>query len=323
MGYIIGLIIFFLILIILFFKNRQNLRKRLFLNKINNNFNENKFRYLYLIPMGGLNDILSRIKLASHYCQKYNRILLIDTINNEYHINWSDYFKIPYSNVIYDIKVIKQIILNNDQLSIYPKFFKGRLANVLNGEVKFNHLIGNYFFDSLSNSIMSKPFFNPSEDLIINVECGGGNGYEVFKDLILNQDLKKYCQSKYNLLPKKYLSIQVRNTDIKNNYQYLYENNQKLLNKYKNIYLATDDPKVILFFKSKNLKIYNFTTFNSDGYKNLHNSNLPGFIKIRDLICDIFILSQGEYLLSTSKGGFINLVKNCFKNKKRILKQFS
>ena len=213
--------------------------------------------------------------------------------------------------------------MGNDQLSVYPKSFKGRLTDLLTGKIKFNHLIGNFFFESNSFTIMSRPLFNKSENIIINVECGTGNGYEVFKDLILNSELKKYCQSRYSLLPKKYLSIQVRNTDIKNNYQNLYEINQKLLDKYKSIYLATDDPNVIHFFKSKNLNVYNFTTFNSDGYKNLHNSNLPGFIKIRDLLCDIFLLSQGKYLLSTSKGGFINLVKNCFKNQKRILKQFS
>lgn len=320
----IKFIILLILLLILFFFLLQgkDLRKKLFLNKISNNVDPNNLRYLYLIPMGGLNDILSRIQAGIAYCQKNNRILLIDTVNSEYHINWSDYFKIPYPNVIFDIKYIQQIILNINQISVYPKYFKRKLNKLLNGEIKFNHLIGNYFFESKSLTIMSKPIFNKSEDLIINVECGGGNGYKLFKDLELNINLKKYCHSKFNLLPKNYLGIQIRNTDIRNNYQALYEDNKKLINKYKNIYLASDDPKIIHFFKSKNLNVYNFTTFNSDGFKNLHNSNLPGYIKIRDLVCDIFLLSQSHYLLSTSKGGFIKLIRNCFKNKQKTKNQF-
>lgn len=316
------LFLFLLIFCIFFLINQNCLSKKIFPKKINN-IDLNKPKYLYLIPMGGLNDILTRIKEAKAYCQKNNRLLLIDTVNSEYHINWSDYFKVPYSNVIYDFKIIKQIIIDNYQLSVYPKSFKEELTSLLTGKIKFNHLIGNYFFESKSLTVMSKPIFNQSADIIINVECGGGNGYDIFKDLIISLKLKKYCQLKYRSLPTKYLGLQIRNTDIKNSYQALYQKNKKLIDKYKNIYLATDDPKVIHFFKSKNLKIYNFTTFNSDGYKNLHNSNLPGYIKIRDLVCDIFLLSQSDYLLSTSKGGFIKLLRNCFKNKKEIIQQFS
>ncbi len=48
--------------------------------------------YVYLIPKGGFNDILCVINKALLYCQKYNRTLLIDTINSHYKINFSDYF---------------------------------------------------------------------------------------------------------------------------------------------------------------------------------------------------------------------------------------
>lgn len=57
-------------------------------------------RYLYLLPDGGFNDILSRIHICMKYCHKYNRILLINTKYTCYNINFSDYFTINNPNII-------------------------------------------------------------------------------------------------------------------------------------------------------------------------------------------------------------------------------
>ncbi len=55
-------------------------------------------KYLYLQPMGGLNDILCRINYCINYCKNTNRILLLDTYNSFYKINFSEYIDI--SNII-------------------------------------------------------------------------------------------------------------------------------------------------------------------------------------------------------------------------------
>lgn len=268
-------------------------------------------KYLYLIPQGGFNDILCRIMSALIFCRRYNRILLLDTVHTiSYGINWSDFFGMNISDVIYDIKKIKNIILNsNKKLSVYPKELDGKILDIIDGKFRLERI--------------SKPTSAKTEDVIFNRECGGCfSGYSIFKLLKINLNIKRYCQIKYSSIPKKYLGIHIRNTDYKNNYRLLYKKNKSLIHKYDNIYVASDDPRVIEYFKTKNLNVFNFTTFHESPNETLHYSNVPGNIKIRDIMCDIFILSQSDKILSTSKGGFTQLIKSCFKKKKEVWKQF-
>jgi len=44
---------------------------------------------------------------------------------------------------------------------------------------------------------------------------------------------------------------------------------------------------------------------------------------MEDLLTDMFIATNSKSILSNSKGGFINLLKNCHKNKKYILNMLS
>lgn len=121
------------------------------------------------------------------------------------------------------------------------------------------------------------------------------------------------------LLSDNYLCIQVRNTDHKCDYPKLYENHKEKIHSYDQIYICTDDASVITFFKSKKLNIYCFTTFPNIKALSLHCSTVPKDIKIQDVIVDIFIATNSREILSNSKGGFIQLLRNCFMNKECIL----
>lgn len=52
-------------------------------------------KYLYLIVLGGFNDILCGIKEYYKYCKKTNRILYIDTCYSPYKINLCKIMKLP------------------------------------------------------------------------------------------------------------------------------------------------------------------------------------------------------------------------------------
>jgi len=62
------------------------------------NMKYKNMKYFSLIPAGGFNDILSQIYFSIEYCIKFKRILLINTVNTDYHINFSDYFTINLPN---------------------------------------------------------------------------------------------------------------------------------------------------------------------------------------------------------------------------------
>ena len=266
--------------------------------------------YLYLQPRGGLNDILCRIGNAISYCKKHSRILLIDTVNSNYSINFSDYFYFEDDTVIYEHNEIRKI-LANEKLSVFPNVLQNKMLDIIDSKIKFKFTGRGFKYGDV---FVNLPYLKRDEDIIVLVECGGGNGYQVFKNhIFIRPFLIEYCKENYLKLTLPYLCIQVRNTDYKCNYEGLYENNKELIEKYSCIYVATDDKNVITFFKSKGLNVYNFTEFPENDSRNLHISDVNPDRKIKDVISDLYIIMMSDKLLSNSKGGFINLVRRCKK----------
>ena len=271
-----------------------------------------------LIPQGGFNDCLSVIFRTIEYCKQYNRKLLLIMTSSVYKINFGDYFGINNPIIIYDESLIKNMV-SKKKYTVYPNSLNNKLIDVLDNNIGLKYKTGGVY--SYNNIFLSLPSNIVNEDIIIHSRCGGGNGFELFKQLSFKDNVKDFCNQKLALLKnKKYLCIQVRNTDHKCDYKDLYNKNIKLIHSFNNIYIATDDITVIDYFKSKYLNIYNFNIF-PEGQEshNLHSADIPPDLKIKCLICDILIATNSSELLSNSKGGFITLIRRCFLNKKFIL----
>lgn len=276
--------------------------------------------YVYYIPRGGLNDILCRIDDMIKYCKHYNRILLLDTVQSCYKINFSDYFDIYEKNIIYNIEQIRTICMNSKH-TVYPQELNAKLMDIANGHCTFAFSAQNYICE---NIILTLPNNVIHETVIVYTSCGGGhNGFRLFKTLLLKPVLKNYCREKYALLKKPYLCIQVRNTDYTCNYTELYNLHKDKLVRYPTIYVATDDKKVLEFFVARGLPVVNFTTFQQETDINLHESAIDPDTKIRDLFCDIYIMTMCNELLSNSKGGFIQFVRECMSTKTITKRMFA
>jgi hypothetical protein len=272
-------------------------------------------KYVYFIPRGGINDTFTQIKHKINYCKKMNRILLLDMNYGSYNVNVHDYlYFINCEHIIYDMNKIKEII-SNKKVSIYPKEIDFSLLDVVNKKTKFI-----FTYKDINLRILPKQQVN--EDIILHTCWGGGDGTKIFiENIMLHENLKEIIKNKLNLLDDHYLCLQIRNTDIQSNYVNLYEENKEMIHSYKSIYLCTDDKVVINFFKNKNLNIFNFTTFSDNKCKNLHNSNIKPQIKFQDLFVDIFIAVNSHKIISNSGGGFAKFIKECFLQKKEIMKK--
>ena len=170
----------------------------------------------------------------------------------------------------------------------------------------------------INNVKLHLPSSRIDDDIIIYASHGG-NSFNIFRSIIIKDNIKEHIIKKIKLLKDKYLCIQIRDSDLKCNFKLLYEQNKKLIHSYDCIYIATDNEASIDYFKSKNLNVLCFNTFPNNGRKELHYSNIEPEIKIKDLFTDIFIVTNSNLLLSNSQGGFITLLRNCIKNKKIIL----
>jgi len=283
--------------------------------------------YLYFQPQGGFNDTLVGLDIAIQFCQRYNRKLLLDTFNVTYKINFSDYFEFSNYNIIGNKNDIIKTKHEKDN-DVYPSCFNGKMLNLINGEYTFDYN-GNFSYQNIS---LNLPDTSRNETIIVHASCGGGDGYKMFKQLHPSFDIKKICNERYKLLTNHYLCIQVRNTDYKCDYEKLYYNYKDSIHSYNCIYVSTDCKKVIDFFKSKGLNIFNFTHFPSeDEYNNsyqdkcysLHcDKHIDSHTKIVDLMADIYIIALCDNLLSCSHGGFIDLVRKCKNHKNDIINQF-
>lgn len=283
-------------------------------------------KYVLFIPYGGINDCFSRIYDIISYCKINKRTLLLHMKKSHYKINFSDYFSIKNidCDIIYDSNKIKNFLLSfkdTKNFTIHPSGIDIKMLLDLFDETNNEELLYKkefrfigYFYNDILLNLPEKSH----ESIILHSICGGGNGFLFLKNLELNKDFKNKIKQKLQLLDNNYLCIQVRNTDLECDYINLYENNKEYINSFKTKYICTDSKLVYKFFKSK-INVICFTTF-PDKHIPIHKAkNIDCKQRFLDLFTDIFIATNSMSILSNSKGGFINLLRNCHKNKEFML----
>jgi len=283
-------------------------------------------KYVLFIPQGGINDCFANINRVISYCKLKKRTLLLDMTNSFYKINFSEYFNIEKidCNIIYNSDEIKNILLdleNRNLTSVHPSNLDFNLIDLFDtNEIKFRYKFNNSGVFTYKNTSLDLPNY-VDENIILHSCCGGGDGYNFFKYLILHDNIKNIINKKMSLLKDNYLCIQVRNTDLQSNYKKLYETNKKMIDNFDSVYICTDSRVVLEFFKSECPKVFCFTTFPEGKYRSLHTTNdVSPAQKIVDLFTDIFIATNSKTILSNSAGGFIKFLKKCHNNKNHVLK---
>ncbi len=275
--------------------------------------------YIYFIPQGGFHDILSNIKRTIDYCNKTNRIMLLDMTNSLYKINFCDYFELNDEKHICDINKIKEIITER-KYSVKPKILENKLLNLLNGELELKYVpkVGGHFaYEDILLRI------GGSEEIIVHSRCGRAEGWKMFQEIKLSNELINYAKENYKKMNKPYISIQVRATDKNCNYRELFKKNSNTIENASEIYIATDSKLVLEYFKKCNGNIKNFTTYLNVRSKSLHNSPLDGDIKMKDLISDLYIVGKSEKLITNSEGGYVYLCLMLNRNKNILDKMFN
>jgi hypothetical protein len=283
-------------------------------------------KYFYFQPQHGFNDVLTQLGESIMYCRKYKRVLLLDTFNGVYNINFSDYFDLTrlqkYYNIvcIYDMNIIKDMKYD-ENIAIFPNCIKlNDFYDIINGKIKIKYVEGSQFVD-FDNNRFNIPSQDLPHDIIVYSQSGGGKGFDVFSRLTLAPRIIEHCKNKYIKIPKPYISIQVRHTDYMCDYKLLWNKYVKMHRKGV-FYLATDNKKVLNYFKKKNINVFNFCNYPKNKFENLHYSDIVPEIKMCDLLSDILMVSMSKKIISNSKGLFIKLLRDCHDNKKIIKKMY-
>lgn len=203
-------------------------------------------KYLLCRPKGGLNDTLCQIEKCWKYCEKNDRILIVDTTKSGIFINFSELFEQKNkSKFIFEIN--ESLIIKLNKLNCQIKELNGNISNYTSEYLKNE----NYILKKIGNENKSKECIkltfdftkNHDEDLIIHEQCGGGTeSLELLEKLKLSENIRSLF--KKNKIDGDYKSIHVRNTDYKTEYKSLLENLKEIL-KDEKVLVCSDDYSVI------------------------------------------------------------------------------
>ena len=260
--------------------------------------------------------MMSRAEHALSYASRYNRVVLLNTSESVYDVDFGEYFFSVNRRIIVDKDWIQRILSScTERLAIMPSN-KNELEE--RGLLSWST---NHTTTSLRIPDMDLP-----EQLISYRSSGGGSPYVFLRDnFVATAKLRQLLKARYGELldhtaGKGYVSIQIRNTDHTCDYQLLYQENKRLIHS-NAVHIATDDKDCLQFFDQRGVRYWNFCEFPDEDIcsgrnKNLHSSiEISGETKFLDMLSDLYLMSKSKKILSNSKGGFIRLAKDLHKDK--------
>jgi hypothetical protein len=169
-------------------------------------------KYLICRPEGGFTDMLSQLKRCFNYCLHYDRILVIDTSNSK---TFASPFWLYFSFVHTSVKVMidpRELIQTAiaENLSVHP--LHARLDPRGHEQPRFVQNL-NYCLDGIPVTFD----FNCDHDaaVLIHQQCGREPfDFEFMSCLRLSPRMRGVVERRWASLPKPYVGVHVRNTDI-------------------------------------------------------------------------------------------------------------
>jgi hypothetical protein len=255
-------------------------------------FPHNPNGYVLCRPEGGLNDLLSQTGRCFDYCLRHGRTLVVDTENIETFAQpFADYFQIDHPRV----RVIRDAngFIAEAQargLGVFPPH-----AKLVHGEER-----PAYEAEHRNYCLEGEPVtfdFEQVHDapVLIHHQCGmEPHGGEFLRSLRLSAEICRDVARRWRELPKPYLGVHIRHTDIKGDIGPVLP----LFDRYKGpVFLATDSAAVqarIRALRPRGL----FTTDIPDfGGNALHFERVTGAMKTRvntTAVVDLVLLALAE-----------------------------
>lgn len=254
--------------------------------------------YLLVKGVNGFGNMISTLSYAFDLQQKSGRTLVIDWSHPEWRLGFDKYFSFK-EGVKYESFSVFLEKIKGKSVKVYPKEFEGNLDKTLielfpridSEPGAYQRLFGN----SQLNVNLKK-----IDIVVFSYNYCGYNGLEnLFNNIVINEKLQQKINDRIYSLGI-YKAIHIRHTDIKNESlkwaQDFIENNKNV-----NIYLATDNQKLLEIYKKIHPKIFSFTNYYLNE-KPLHTQNLSDDDKNKineDTISDLMIMARSSELKIT------------------------
>lgn len=300
-------------------------------------------RYVYAQCMAGFNDIVIVLGTLAAAAKEGGRLLVLDTrhpVPEGYGVDLWESFNLsdecPWSkSVVQGASRGVHAILNEAKRTVYPEAlgWEGFTRYSRGAQQMRTDYLGWHDKDTNLNMQISDNLLKRIRDpkdptgVVVTSTWAPRNGISSVKTLpYLSPCLsirERYKWARLQLPKKGYISVHVRDTDIK-------ANTQQLLKKFEDrlravsgaIHLATDNPKTIQAFADAGIRVFCFTTFpDSDAphFRNLHGDrSLSGTCRLHDAVVDLMLMHSAVNFISNSGGGYSKLGRSLFTKKTRF-----
>lgn len=264
--------------------------------------------YVLCRPEGGLNDMLSQTGRCFDYCLRHGRTLVVDTENIETFAEpFARYFRIshPRLRVIHDANA-------------FVAEARGRGLGVFPTHARLSHEAGRPAYDAqrrnycLGGEPVKFDFGRAHEaPVLVHHQCGmDAPGAEFWRSLRLSAEMCREVARRWRELPKPYLGVHVRHTDIKGDIGPLLP----ILERHKGpVFLATDSIEVQRRMRTLRPRGLFTTEIPDFGGNALHLEQVAGAAKTRvntTAVVDLVLLALAENVYAApSRSGYSSLAK--------------
>jgi hypothetical protein len=256
-----------------------------------------KFDRLVLCrPEGGLNDVLCQIEKVCKYAEQFDRSVIIDTNHHStgsIRDHFSRYFVSRQKRVFLDLTAIEFKLKN---VSVVPSFIA---SDLLQYDAHFDRELG-YFVEKNTRQPITFDFTkNYAEPLLVHHASGRLRGASVaaLSRLRLHDNLADELTKRLKSIGSNYVSVHIRNTDYKTNYQVVLNQlrNHPALRDCENLFVATDDIACLEACKNKfpDINIISFSKLPEKSGRPIHRlTELDDvYQRNKDAILDLLMLA--------------------------------
>ena len=281
-------------------------------------------KYFVVFPSSGLADMLSVIERCLQYAIANDRLLIIDTsqevVNSWFMEDIGHFFHFDHPNVYHAYNAYNAYNANNayNDYNDYPSSTKSILESLQSLSI---------FPDAMTLVPIKKFYYfmdltkDYSEDVIVH-SSGGFSGIPEFllSSMHITPMVSKIYHQRRSLLPEKYTSVHIRNTDKISDVPSFLKKHHRVLSE-KVIFLASDHYDTIQHIKQQKVLYPHVHTFSN--IPNNQGNNIHSHLKLADrresivdCIVDLLLLASADsFLYPHLKSGYTRIAKYLFDNK--------
>lgn len=263
-------------------------------------------RYLLCRPRGGLNDSLCQVEACWRYADRFQRVLIVDTLRSGLFTELSNFFepRAPKTPVIFSSSATR---LLGSAADCMPREVAGLIDTYTTA---YSPALRNHV-DAASQVQLTFDFTaDHAAEVLLHEQCGGGpRSFDFLRRVDLSVALKTILRARLRFRSEGYAAIHIRNTDYKTDYMNLFEEVRDKVSG-QNLLICSDDANVIRVAKSflSQANVFSVSDIPDTDQQPIHGawvqlSKAGRDSSAVDVLVDLFALAFSHTLFTTNVSG--------------------